>query len=111
MLLTNRVKIEKGGFTMPRGRHWYGPGFWKGPGWMPSAGGYQGGFGPSPGWGPGRGPGWGFCRWWAGQEQPYYGPSYIEPEEEKDYLREQAECLKEELNAIEKRMTELEDSR
>lgn len=68
---------------MPRGRGWYGPGFWKEPGWYPGAGGYRGGYNrPGPGW--------------AG------------PEDEKAFLREQAEALKAELAELEKRLAELE---
>lgn len=86
---------------MPRGRYWYGPGFWKGPGWYPGAGGYRGGYGP--------GPGWGFCRWgWAGAG-PYYGPAWPGPEDEKAFLREQAEALKAELAELEKRLHELDN--
>ncbi len=85
---------------MPRGRHWYGPGFWKGPGWVPGAGGYRGGYGP--------GPGWGFCRWgWFGPG-PYYGPYGTAPEDEKAYLHEQAKALRAELAELEKRLADLE---
>ncbi len=92
---------------MPRGRHWYGPGFWKGPDWIPGAGGFRGGgYGRGPGWGPG----WGPCRWWFADPGPYYGPVFEGPEDEKSFLQEQAEQLKEELAEVEKRMAELEET-
>ncbi|MFO7952738.1 MAG: DUF5320 domain-containing protein [Bacillota bacterium] len=89
--------------NMFRGRHWYGPGFWKGPDWFPGAGGFRGG---RRGWCPG----WGPCHFWPPHPGPYYGPGFSEPEEEKAYLKEQEEVLREELNALEKRISELEES-
>ncbi len=65
-----------------------------------------GGFGRGPGWGPGRGP----CRWWYGGPGPYYGPAWTGPEDEKAFLKEQAEQLKAELAEMEQRMAELEQT-
>ncbi len=76
------------------------------------------GFGRGFGWGRGRAFGrrfWGIDpRWrWSAPPQydPYHGyePYYeMNPKEEVDMLRNEAEMLKEELNAIEKRIAELE---
>lgn len=89
---------------MPRGRYWYGPGFWKDASWHPVGGFRGGGFGRGPGWGPG----WGPCRWWYGAPGFYGGPAFSGPEDEKAFLKEQAELLKSELAELEQRMSELE---
>ena len=62
------------------------------------------------GWGFGRGRGWRW-RWFAPPYAPYpaYDPYYEpSPEEEMEVLRGEAEMLKRELDAIEKRIAELE---
>lgn len=92
---------------MPRGRFWYRPGFWKGPDWQPGAGGFRGGwYGRGPGWGPGWGYGWGPCH--CRPPEFDYGPAFSGPEDEKSFLKDQQEQLKEELAAIEQRLDELE---
>lgn len=93
---------------MPRGRNWYGPGFWKDAEWRPGAGGFRGG-----GYGPG--PGWEACRWCSAGPGPYYAPGWYgpfsgSPEDEKTYLQEQANALKEELEVLEERIAELSQS-
>lgn len=88
---------------MPRGRNWFGPGFWKEAGWHPGAGGFRGG-----GYAYGPGPGWGSCRWWYAGPGPYQAPGWSGPEDEKAFLREQAEALKAELAEVEKRLGEME---
>ncbi|MGB9791362.1 MAG: DUF5320 domain-containing protein [Thermacetogeniaceae bacterium] len=93
---------------MPRGRHFFGPGFWKGgPGPAPWAGGWGGG-NPSP-----------FCRffpwlpkrWWAYPGAGYGagwmpGPPAGVPDE-ATVLKQQAEFLRQQLDAINKRLGEL----
>jgi hypothetical protein len=82
-------------------------------------GGRRGFFGPGYGWGRGRGwrgraagpPGWGrmYARPWGGYFgawEPPYGPSHSR-EDEVGVLRQQASALKEELEAIERRITGL----
>lgn len=68
-------------------------------------------FGRGMGRGAGRGPGRGFCRWWPGAGGPYYGPVQHRPEDERAYLKDQAEMLKSELAEMEKRMAELEEGK
>ncbi len=99
----NKKKDESEVLIMPRGRYMYGPGFWKGPDWFPGSGGFRGGW-------PGRGPGWGPCPWRLAGPGAYYGPAFSSPEGEKAFLNEQKEQLKEELNELEQRMAELEES-
>jgi len=74
---------------------WFGPGFGWGRGW---------------GWrwcwlfgGPGRGWGW---RWWWRVNYPYYWE--ISPEAEKSMLETEAAFLKGRLQAIERRLSQLE---
>ena len=84
---------------MFRGKYWYGPGFWKrNTNWTPGSGGFRGGANPhvspdavKPGWAP--------CFYWG------HPPN---PGEEARILREQADYLRSELEAIEKRLAELE---
>ncbi len=72
-------------------------------------------FGPGLGWG-GRGRGWRHRFWatgspgWGGGwfRGPYYEPDYYTGEDEMAVLKEQAGWLKEELEAIEQRLSELE---
>ena len=90
--------------------------------------GYCAGFGapgfasPGPGWGRGYGRGWGRGYGWrmAGWPGRFYGmPRWVEPagpwsarqitrEEELEYLRGQADMLKQELDAIGGRIGEIE---
>lgn len=92
---------------MPRGRNWFGPGFWKGSEWVPGAGGFRGGrYGNAPGSGCGGPPP---CRWWFASPGPYYTPPTPTPEEEKAFLQEQTELLKDELAELENRLSELEE--
>jgi hypothetical protein len=58
------------------------------------------------GWGAGGGP----CRLWYGGPGPYHGPAWSGPDNEKDFLKEQAAQLKAELAEMEQRMTELEQA-
>ncbi len=91
---------------MARGKYYYGPGFWKGPDWRPGAGGFHGGwYERGPGWSPGRGP----CNWWYPGPGGYYGPAFSGPEEEGAFLKDQKERIKEELQALEQRLTELNE--
>ncbi|MFO7951439.1 MAG: DUF5320 domain-containing protein [Bacillota bacterium] len=78
------------------------------------------GFGPCSGFAPGmrgprrgfwgRRPGWRAYRQWSGVPDPYYSSATSNPEDEKAYLKEQAEQLRQELAEMEKRMAELEES-
>ena len=96
-----------------RGLGWCNPYGAFGRGWRGRGRGRGLGFGR--GFGRGRGFGW---RWFAGTSPygpyyPPYNPSYeppyqMRPEEEVNMLKENAEALREELNAIEKRIAELE---
>ena len=48
---------------------------------------------------------------WGGYINPYYaGPTRIKPDEEAQILKEQANAIKQELSAINKRIEELESS-
>jgi len=89
---------------MPRGRYFFGPGFWKwGYGWFPGAGGFHGGA---------------YHPWWWGYAPPadlsYYPPwpGYAAPssQDEAEFLKSQAAALKQELDMIQQRLKELEDS-
>ena len=82
-----------------------GAGFWKGAGWYPGR--MVSGAMPMAlaRWGP----------WWHAAAGPYYAPGWggpygLTPEDEKAFLREQAEELKAELAELEKRLSELEES-
>lgn len=86
-------------------RHGFGPGPGFGPGYGPGPGpGYGSGYGYGRGFGPG------FNRWWGGEPEPYYGSPGYEAVDEKAYLTEQAALLRAELEELEKRMAELEES-
>ncbi len=100
---------------MPRGRYWYGPGFWKrGTGWVPGSGGFRGGaYTNSAAAAAGFYPGWfGPCHRYGAGYFPY--PPWMlvpepEPEEEADYLKQQAEAVRSELEEIEKKLADLEN--
>ncbi len=68
--------------------------------------GFRGGYGRGFGWGPGRG----FRHWWQTGPVPYYSPGATNPDDEKIFLKEQAEQLKAELAEMEQRMAELEQT-
>ena len=88
-----------------------GRGFGPCVGARPRLGGFRGsGYGRGTGWGSGWGPGMGFCRWWAGAPAPYYGSAWSGVEDEKAFLKDQAELMKAELAEMEKRMADLEQS-
>jgi len=77
-----------------------------GRGMGPCGRGYGRPFGFGRGWGSGRGLGF------SGARRGYYGPAPVwrepTPAEEMSDLRAEAECLRGELNRIEKRIAELE---
>jgi len=90
------------------------------PGW-----GFGMGWGRGGGWGGGRGRGWrhmyyatglpgwaryGYAPAWGASPAAAYGPygAPPTPEQETEFLKSQAEMLKEELDAISQRITELE---
>jgi len=56
-------------------------------------------------WGPGGGRAWGY-----GPTGPGYGPGYGPPQDEPQALKAEAARLRSELEAIEKRLAELEGS-
>lgn len=97
------------GLCNPYGGSYAGPGFGGGRG-------FRGGFGP--GFGRGRGYGRVFGRRgvypptgrWYGPAfyGPYGSPYAMEPEEEINMLRDEADSVKRELDAISKRIEELE---
>lgn len=64
-----------------------------------------GGFrGHGEGWGAGVGP----ACWWGGWPGPSYGSGLVGPDDEKAFLKDQADQLKAELEEMEKRLAELE---
>jgi len=73
-----------------------------------------GGFGWGRGFGRGFGMGRGMGRWWMGRMLfpagagmlPFGSP--VTPDQEREFLRSQAQALKEELNRIDNRVSELE---
>ena len=67
------------------------------------------GFGYGRGWGRGRGFGRGFG--FRARFYPYYGgyTPAVNPQQEKDILKEQAKVIQQELNAINKRLKDLEN--
>ena len=77
------------------------PGFVKPGGWGRGWGrGWRCGF-----WGWGRGWGWKrFFRFF-----PFFGTSFLTPEETKKVLKEEAEFLKKRLEAVEKKLSEMEE--
>ncbi len=83
-----------------------GRGFGPCRGYRPLFGWFRGGgfYGRGAGRGAGRGP----FRWWAGEPEPAYGPAWSSPEDERTFLKNQAEELKAELAEMEQRMAELE---
>jgi len=80
------------------------------PSYMSSAGG--GGF-----WGRGRGVGWGRCHWyyatglpfWARVAQGFFGAPTAE--QERDALRQQSQQLQDSLNAINRRIEDLDQEK
>ena len=93
----------------------YGSAFGRGYG-LGRGRGFRRGFGPGYGWGRGygRGSGWRGTYpaqggWYGPAYDPYYGRPYATSrEDEISLLKDQADMVKEELNAINKRMEELE---
>ena len=85
-----------------------GRGFGPCRGYRPRLGGFRGRgyYGRGMGWGVGGGP----CHWWYGGPNPYHGPAWSGPDDEKTFLKDQAAQLKAELAEMEKRMTELEQA-
>jgi len=91
----------------------YGPAYGRGYG---RGRGFRRGFGPGFGWGRGYGRGYGWrgpSPAWGGWYGPPYGPYSgdryaMSREDEINMLKDQADRIKEELNAINKRMEELE---
>jgi hypothetical protein len=90
-----------------------------GPGYTKPGFGHRG-FGGGGGWGRGFGRGWG--RGWGWRHHPYawgapvwpaweWGPGAAPPtqEQEMDYLQAEAEALKEQLDAIQTRIADLEE--
>ncbi len=91
------------------------------PGWGRGFGGWGRGF-----WGRGRGRGWrhwyyatglpGWARaplWWgygspASPATPWTGPAQADPKAEQRFLRQQAEALQAELDAVRRRLSDLE---
>jgi len=118
---------EKGGEKMPGGdrtgplgagpRTGRAAGFCAGyemPGYVNPVPGYGRGMGGGRGFGYGRGRGWRFRRWagagWSpwGVQPMYAGSGPATPEQEKEILTQEADALQRELNAINKRISDLE---
>ena len=95
------------GFGMGRGRGGaWGGGWGRGRGWRHQY--YATGV---PGWARfGSAPVWGAPPAWGAPPPPAYGPYAAPPppEQEAEFLRTQAEWLKEQLDAMSRRITELE---
>jgi len=90
------------------GRFGYGFGYGRG---MGRGLGARRGFGPGRGMGRGYGRGFGgraFYPAWGAGYTPAYGPYPMNPQDEAGMLRDEAEYMKQELAAIQKRMDELE---
>ena len=95
------------GLGFGRGRG-FGRGF--GPG-MGRGRGYGRGFGPGMGWGRGYGRGFGWWRFgdpWSTGYAPAYPAETLEPGEEVEILRSEADSLKNTLDQIKKRIEKLE---
>jgi len=101
------------GFCNPAGAAYgprYGGGFGYGRG-LGRGRGFRGGFGPGLGMGRGYGKGLrgrAFYPAWGGGYAPAYGPYTMNPQDEAGMLRDEAEYMKQELAAIQKRLEELE---
>jgi hypothetical protein len=101
------------GFCNPGGAA-YGPSYGRGFGYGRGYGrgrGFRRGFGPGPGWGRGYGRDFGwraFYPEWGAGCAPAYGPSNMNPRDEANMLRDEAEYIKQELDAINKRIGGLE---
>jgi len=106
------------GFCNPAGAG-YAPGYGGGYGYGRGLGrgrAFRGGFGPGYGWGRGYGRGIGpqaFYPSWGAAAGPAYGPLYgnpsgMNPQNELQMLRDQADAIKNDLDAISKRIQELE---
>ncbi len=99
------------GYCNPAGSpgYGYGRGFGGGRGFGRGRG-FRGGFGA----GAGRGYGWGYARGayppaWGGSYGPYDNPAYnMGPEQELNMLKGDAEAIKNELDAVNKRIQDLE---
>ena len=74
--------------------------------------GFRRGFGAGPGWGRGYGRGFaprGVSPAWGGWQAPNYGPAYgMSPEEELNMLKNDAEAMRSELDAVNRRIQDLE---
>lgn len=105
------------GYCNPSGYARYGRGYGMGYGRGYGMGrGFRGGFGPGPGWGRGFGRGYGR----GGAYYPpggWYGPAYntpygdpytMKPEDEINILKDEAAAIKNDLDAINKRIEEIE---
>jgi hypothetical protein len=100
------------GLCNPSGTAYAGPIYGRGRG-------FRGGFGPGFGWGRGYGRGFGRGFGWRGAYPPiggWYGPTYnapygtpytMAPEDEVNMLKGEADAVKRELDAINKRIEEL----
>jgi len=78
------------------------------PGYMNPAPGFGGGmgWGRGGGFGRGRGMGRGLRMGWANYA---YGPAYpANPQDEKSYLKNEAQALQNQLNAVQQRLSQLE---
>jgi hypothetical protein len=94
------------GFCNPASAGYYGPGYERGFGY---GRGYGRGRGMRRGFGAGRGYGRrGFYPAWGPGYAPPYGPYSMNPQGEAGMLRDEAEYMKQELDAIQKRLEELE---
>jgi len=99
------------GFCNP-GYAGYGPGYGRGFGYGRGYGrgrGFRRGFGG--GWGGGYGQGYrgrAFYPAWGPGYAPEYGPYSANPQDEASMLREEAGYMKQQLDAIQKRLEELE---
>ena len=98
------------GFCNPAYAGYYGPGYDRGVG-------YCRGYGRGRGFGKGVGAGYGYARGYGGRAfyqargpgySSPYGPYSINPKDEAGVLREEAEYMKQELDAIQRRLEELE---
>ena len=73
--------------------------------------GFRRGGGAGPGWGRGYGQGYANAAWGYGPAAgPAYGDPYggVSPEREAGFLKDEAEALRQELDAVQRRIAELE---
>ncbi len=102
--------VPEGNFSRPSGVTYFGRGLGRA---MP---GFGRGFGYGRGFGRGRGWGRGFGRW-AGYPyaygNPYEAPSYpvnFTPKQEADMLKAEAKAMQEDIEAINKRLKDIESA-